>query len=238
MTYIMKLTYDNALRARRVAEEGLKRFPDSPLIKLRLAWTYLIESDAFGSFENCRDTIGIAYKLGREVEEAQNKSRFEIYQTRRFMAKTYAWHGEELDRALDEAEATIEMAPYDVNDRAQLAFYVANAGQFDKALEWISWAVTHNYQDNFSVKANTAWTYYLAGRYEDALQVLKGGEATHPWPLMIIYVRLGRLYEAKTAVGEWLKTGPHSVTANPHVGEGQDRTAFGHRNPAHRSASR
>jgi hypothetical protein len=30
---------------------------------------------------------------------------------------------------------------------------------------------------------------------------------------MIIYVRLGRLYEAKAAVGEWLKTGPHSVTA-------------------------
>jgi adenylate cyclase len=92
-TYIMKLTYDNALRARKIAEEGLKRFPESALIKLRLAWSYLIESDGFGSFENCRDTIGIAYKLGREVEEAKNKSRFEIYQTRRFMARAYAWHG-------------------------------------------------------------------------------------------------------------------------------------------------
>jgi len=213
MTYIMKLTYDNALRARKIAEEGLKRFPDSALIKLRLAWSYLIESDGFGSFENCRDTIGIAYKLGREVEEAKNKSRFEIYQTRRFMAKAYAWHGEEFDRSVDEAEATIEMAPNDVLERATLAFYVANAGQFDKALGWVSWAVAHDYQDYFWVKGNTAWTYYLAGRYDDALQALRGGEATHPWPLMVIYVRLGRLDDAKAAAAEWLKAGPHSVLA-------------------------
>ena len=36
------------------------------------------------------------------------------------------------------------------------------------------------------MKANTAWTYSLAGRYEDALQVLKGVEATHSWPVMMI----------------------------------------------------
>jgi adenylate cyclase len=213
MTYIMKLTYDNALRARKIAEEGLKRFPDSALIKLRVAWTYLIESDGFGAFENCRDTIGIAYKLGREVEEAKNKSRFEIYQTRRFMAKAYAWHGEQFDRSVDEAEATIEMAPNDALERATLAFYLGNAGQFDKALGWVSWAVAHDYQDYFWVKGNTAWTYYLAGRYDDALEVLKGGEATHPWPLMAIYVRLGRLDEAKAAAAEWLKAGPHSILA-------------------------
>jgi hypothetical protein len=63
------------------------------------------------------------------------------------------------------------------------------------------------------VKGNTAWTYYLAGRYDDALQALRGGEATHPWPLMVIYVRLGRLDDAKAAAAEWLKAGPHSVLA-------------------------
>ena len=53
----------------------------------------------------------------------------------------------------------------DATDGAQLSFYLANAGQYDKALEWVSWAVAHDYQDFFWVKANTAWTYYLAGRY-------------------------------------------------------------------------
>jgi adenylate cyclase len=211
MTYIMKFTYDNALRARKVAEDGLKRFPDSANLKIRLAYSYLIESISIGPFENCHETIDIAFNLGREAEEAKNKSRFEIYQTRRLMAHAYAWHGGEFDRAIDDAEATIEMAPYDAADRAQFAFYLANVGQFDKALEWVSWAVAHNYQDNFWVKAGTAWTYYLAGRYEEALGVLKGVEATHPWPLIVIYVRLGHMDDAKAAAGEWLKTGPHSV---------------------------
>jgi adenylate cyclase len=212
-SYLMKLTFDDALRARKVAEEGLERFPDSAILKIRLAWSYLIESDAFGPFENCRETIEAAYRLGREAEEAKYKSRYETFQTLKLMAHVYAWHGEEFDHAIDDAEAAVEMDPYDATERASFAFYLANAGQFDKALDWVSWAIAHNFQDYFWVKANTAWTYYLAGRYEDALQVLKGGEATHPWPLTMIYVQLGRLDEAKVAAAEWAKTGPHSVQA-------------------------
>jgi adenylate cyclase len=215
--YGLKGNFDDNIRARKIFEEGLKRFPDSASLKLGLAWTYLLESDEFGCYENYRETIEIAYRLGREVEEAKNKSRSEIYDTRFFMAKAYAWHGEHFDRAIDEAEAAIATNPYDASDRAQLSFYLANAGQYDKALEWVSWAVAHDYQDFFWVKANTAWTYYLAGRYEDALQVLKGVEATHSWPVMMIYVQLGRFDEAKAAAAEWLKTGPHSVFAETCV---------------------
>ena len=149
----MKFTFDNNLRGRKIAEEGLKRFPNSAILKIRLAWSYLLESDAFGPFENCRETIDDAYKLGREIEEAKNKSRYEIYQTRKLMAHAYAWHGGEFDRAVDEAEATIEMNPYDAADRATSAFFIANAGQFDKAQDWVSWAVAHDYQDFFWVKS-------------------------------------------------------------------------------------
>ena len=181
--------------------------------RARLAYSYLLESLAFGPFENCRETIDTAFKLGREAEEAKNKSRFEIYQTRRLMAHAYAWHGEEFDRAIDDAEATVEMAPYDAADRAQFAFYLANAGQFDKALDWVSWAIAHNYQDFFATRANTAWTYYLAGRYEDALQVLKGVEATHPWPTS----------------GHLCPFGPHRGRESRRRRISQDRTPFGPR---------
>ncbi len=210
-TYALKFTFDNNLRGRTIAEEGLRRFPNSVLLKVRLAWSYLLESDAFGPFESCRDTIETAYKLGREAEEAKNKSRYEIYQTRKLMAHAYAWHGAEFDRAVDETEALIDMNPNDATDRATSAFYLANARQFDKAQDWVSWAVAHNYQDYFWVKSNTAWTYYLAGRYEEALEALKGAEATHPWPLMVIYVRLGRIDDAKAVTADYLKTGLHSV---------------------------
>ena len=212
-SYTHKFTLDDNLRGRKTAEEGLKRFPDSTGLKIALAWSYLLESEFFGCFENYRDTIDIAFRLGREVEEAKNKSRNEIYETRKLMAHVYAWHGEEFDRAIDEGEAMIEMNPYDATERASYAFYLANAGQFDKAQDWVSWAVARNYKDFFWLKANTAWTYYLAGRYEEALEVLKGVEATHPWPIMMIYAELGRLDEAKAAAAEWLKSGPHSILA-------------------------
>lgn len=207
----LKFTVDNNLRGRKIAEEGLKQFPDSANLKVRLAWSYLLESDAFGPFENCHDTIEIAYRWGREAEEAKNKSRYEIYQTRKLMAHAYAWHDGEFDRAIDELEAAIEMNPYDAADRATSAFYLANAGQFDKAQDWISWAVAHDYQDYIWVKTNTAWTNYLAGGYGAALEALKGVEATHPWPLMVVYVRLGQIDEAKSLTAEYLKSGPHSI---------------------------
>jgi adenylate cyclase len=212
-TYVHKFTLDDNLRGRKIAEEGLKRFPDSTSLKTNLAWTYLLESEAFGCFENYRDSLEIAYQMGRDVEGAKNKSRNELYDARKLMAHVYAWHGEEFDRAIDEEASMIEMNPYDATEKASYAFYLANAGQFDKALDWISWAIAHNHQDTFWTKANTAWTYYLVGRYEEALEALKGVEATHPWPLMLIYAELGRLDEAKAAGAEWLKSGPHSILA-------------------------
>jgi adenylate cyclase len=210
-TYFMRFTPDDNLRSRKIAEEGLARFPDSPLLKIRLAWTYMVEADTFGPFENCHESTEIAYKLGREAEEAKSKSRFLIYQIRKLMAHAYAWHGADLDRSVQEAEATVEMSPYDTELRVSSAFYAANAGKLDEAIEWASWAVAHDSQKNPFAKGNLAWALYLAGRNEDALKAIKGGESFAMATLAAIYVRLNRIDEATTTVADWLKTGSHSI---------------------------
>jgi adenylate cyclase len=210
-TYFMRYTADDNLRSRKIAEEGLARFPDSPLLKIRLAWTYMVEADTFGPFENCHEPAEAAYNLGREAEEAKNKSRFLIYQSRKLMAHAYAWHGADLDRSIQEAEATVEMSPYDAELRVTSAFYVANAGKLEEAIEWASWAVAHDSQKNPFAKGNLAWALYLAGRNEEALRAIKGGESFAMATLAAIYARLGRIDEAKTTVAEWLKTGTHSI---------------------------
>jgi tetratricopeptide (TPR) repeat protein len=128
------------------------------------------------------------------------------------MGHAYGFRGD-FEHSVQEVEAAVEMSPYDAELRASSAYFLAGAGQFDKAIEWVSWAIAHDFQDYVWVKVNTAWTYYLAGRYAEALQALKGVEATEAWPIMVIYVRLGRLDEARAAAAEWLKTGPHSVLA-------------------------
>ena len=64
MTYFLGL---RPTKDRRGRAQAFSRFT---LLKNRLAWTYLAESEDLGSFERCRETIEIAYKLGREHEDA------------------------------------------------------------------------------------------------------------------------------------------------------------------------
>jgi adenylate cyclase len=66
--------FSGLAQARQIAKEGLARSPDSALLKIVLAWSYQSENNFFGPFENCRDTTEIAYKFGREADEAKNKS--------------------------------------------------------------------------------------------------------------------------------------------------------------------
>ena len=196
VTYYVRYTNDDNLRARKIAEDGLARFPDSPLLKNRLAWTYIAESEAaYGPFENCRETIDIAYKLGRAAEDANNKSRFLIYQNLKLMAHVYAWHGE-FDRSVQQAEAAVAMSPYDAELRS-LALFLANAGNFDEAIEWSLWASAHDQQKNSWLKGTLAWAYYLAGRAEEALETVKGSESFWGDLNVAVYARLGRIDEAK-----------------------------------------
>ena len=77
-----------------------------------------LESDAIGPYENCHETIDIAFRLGREAVAAKNKSRFVIYQLKKFMGHAYAWHGEDFQHSVQELTAAVEMVPYDPELRA------------------------------------------------------------------------------------------------------------------------
>jgi tetratricopeptide (TPR) repeat protein len=193
-------------------EGGLARFPDSPLLKTRLAWTYNIDNVLYGPFENCHESAETAYRLGREAEDAKNKSRFIIYSIRYLMVDGYAWYGENFDRSIQEAEAAAEMSPYDAAAKGILAYRLVNAGKLDEAIEWASWALAHDVQKSPFPRNNLAWAYYAAGRYEEALEIFKPlGDSYNPAQGAVHYASVGRLDEAKAEVATYLKTGRHSI---------------------------
>lgn len=125
------------------------------------------------------------------------------------MANVYAWHGD-IDRSVQQAEAAVAMSPYDAELRS-LAFFLANAGNFDEAIEWSLWATAHDQQRNLWLKGTLAWAYYLAGRTEEALEAVKGTESFWGDLNVAIHARLGRIDEARAAAADWLKTAPHSI---------------------------
>jgi hypothetical protein len=63
------------------------------------------------------------------------------------------------------------------------------------------------------LKVNLALTLYFAGRYDEALETIKGSEMLGPDVAAATYVRLGRVEEARAIIADWLKTGTLSIAA-------------------------
>jgi len=203
-------------RGRQVWQDGLRAFPGSALLRNKLAWTYEQDVVERRSDDPARD-IERAWTLAREADALADKSRHVIWVNHWLMAYLHEWHEGDFDRAVAEAEAAVRMVPYDALSRAGLSFYVANAGKLDEAIEWASWAVRREPHPPAWWGANLAWAYYLAGRHQEALAYLQGKERQFPQQLATVYVRLGRLDEARAVIADWLRANPRASIATEAV---------------------
>ena len=120
------------------------------------------------------------------------------------MSKLYTLYAGDFDRSIEEAEAAIEMGPNEANIRSGLASWLSMAGRHDQAIEWASTALRqeHNAASAMFLKANLAWVLYFAGRYEGALENIKGSETAAPDVAAVIYVRVGRVEEARAIIAD------------------------------------
>ena len=218
MSYYRRYTQDDNLRSRKIAENGLDRFPKSPLLKIRLAWTYQIDNLLYGPFENCRESAETAYKLGREVEDAKSKSRFIIYQSHVLMAYAYRVAWRRL-RPLSQMsrKPRSRCRRYDALTNGALAYVLINAGRVEEGIEWATRAMAHDIRGDFS-RNNLAWGYYAAERYEEGLETFKPlGDSWNPAQGAAHFASVRRLDEAKAEIALYLKSGRHSIATESCV---------------------
>ncbi len=209
-------TRGQALRFRRAREdyallretwrEGLARFPGSALLRTALALSYMNEVEVLLSQDPKAD-VRRAWDLAAEAEHAASLSPFVSMLHSWLMAALCQWHGEDFDRSIALARLTVRMAPYHVRARSHLSFYLANAGRLEQAIEWARWAIRHNQRHGFG--CSLAWAYYLAGRHEEAAATLAEVGTEYLPQLAAVYVRLGRIAEARAAITSWLKSFPN-----------------------------
>jgi class 3 adenylate cyclase/TolB-like protein len=211
--YIEQETREGFARARQIAEEGLARSPNSPALNLVMANAYLMDELDLGPFPDCHEKFALAWKYAGQADKTKNRSKWLAYDHHVLMAKLYAMHAGDFDRSVDEAEAAVEMAPNDAIARSSLSFFLSNAGRKDQAIEWASAALRQEHSAAYSMflKPNLAWALYQAGRYEEALESVKGSEMVTPDIVAATYIRLGRVDEARSVVADWLKRGPFSI---------------------------
>lgn len=196
-----KNTPEDNLRAREIWQEGLERFPDSALLRSKIVFSYTRSLFREWTDDPTGD-MAIAWKLGTEAQAIERKSRLATWLGHWTMAYLHQWHKGDFERSAAEAEAAIAMVPRDPGSLSDLSWFMANAGKLDKAIEWGEEASRLQPDGPEWTHANLAWAYYLADRPADALVELE--KLSDPWGfnLAAVYVRLGRLEEAKAAVAK------------------------------------
>jgi adenylate cyclase len=132
-------------RAGRIGEEGLAKYPNSNLLKVKLGWYHCLAGVNYWSDDIPAD-LQKAGVLVREVLTKENLSP----QVKRLAHWLFAWvlaSEHDFDRALSEAETAISLAPYDAFVIGHLSQVAVMSGRPDKAIEWIEFAATHDPND-------------------------------------------------------------------------------------------
>jgi len=200
-------TREDNERARQIWQEGLVKFPNSALLRMKLAWTYLMELENEWTSEP-RSATEQAWTLAKQAEAIPDKSRLETFLFHWMMASMYQYHDGDFARSVAEAEAAVQLVPYDAFSRADLGRCLANAGETDRGIEWLEEAIRRdaNPMDWYFAYLGTA--YYNAGRPADAIAAYQ--KMKQPWDVNIAaaYARLGKLDEARASIATLLSYKP------------------------------
>jgi tetratricopeptide (TPR) repeat protein len=153
-----------------------------------------------------------AWRLGKEVEAQQDKSRFASFACHWMMAVLYNIYAGDFERSVAEIEAAAKASPYDFLVRAQLAYFLTGAGRTDLAVNWLEEAIRRDPHPIGPYFLNLATAYYHEDRPEDALALLTNFKGSLRGPKKIILAaanaRLGRLDEARHELARFLAEFP------------------------------
>ncbi len=188
-------------RAAAILREGLAKYPDSALIKAKLAWVHWTLAWDFWS-EDLKADFDEADRLVSEVL-ARDDLPPEARRIALWLNALVMMRRGDFERAVEEAKRAVAMAPYDARMLRFLTEVLLANGQYEMAMEWLAIAEPREpgrQQRYHQMRGNL---YRLMGRYDDAERELKLAEPLGSYPrfaLAITYVRLGRLDEARAEV--------------------------------------
>jgi class 3 adenylate cyclase/TolB-like protein len=207
-----KFTKSDMAMARQIWKTGLKKFPNSALLRIKIAVSHN-QDVVWGWSENPDADIAEGWRLMQEAQAIPNKSRLAEWYSHYIMAFYQQWHARDFDRSVAEARMAIEIAPYDAFTLADLSLVLGSSGNTEEAIEWGQKALRidpHPY--DFAI-ANMGFSYYLAGRYQEALHFMQRLNDPTNLFLAVVYVRLDRLAEARAIMSAYVKAVPTDSVA-------------------------
>jgi adenylate cyclase len=195
-------------RAAKIWEEGLAKYPNSNLLKVKLGFYHFEAGWNFWT-----DDVKAEFRKSAELAKAvlaQENLTPQVKRLAHWLNANALTTQNDFARAQTEAEATISMAPYDAYAIGNLAIVPTMSGQPDKALEWITLALARDPNRAKVLNYKKGWALRLLGKYEDSLAAFKQAflDGDAPLNMAIDLVHLGRIDEAKEQVKVTLKNDP------------------------------
>jgi len=206
--FINAETEDVLEQAGAIWTEGLRKFPESSLLRVKLALYHLSRVWHYWS----EDPAASIRQAERLVQEALSKPAV-TPQARRLGHWALAWAKQmkgDLPGAAVEAKAAIALAPYDSYMVSDLAVIPAMAGEPASAVALLE--DMRSRDPNFDSYWNLALAYYLTGDDERAIGAalrIRSNSLDRYVMLASSYVRLGQMDEARAAIKKLLELEPN-----------------------------
>jgi TolB-like protein len=198
-------------RAGAIWSEGLRRFPESSLLRVKLGWYHIKRVWGFWSNDPPGD-LRRAKELARTALADADASPLVRRYGHWLLADLHQLEGD-FDRASSEAEAAIALSPYDGFMISDLSVIIATAGKPQDALKLLEELGRRDPQlEQLSgFLFPLALAYYLDGKYDRSVEYAMKLPTENSDRYILAasnYVRLGRLADARGEMSELLKLNP------------------------------
>ena len=194
-------------RSGEIWREGLAKFPSSPLLKVKLGWHHMMRVMIFVSDDPPAD-IRKAGELARQALAKEHLSP-QVARLANWLMSYVLVLEREFDGALAAADKTVAMAPNDTFMLSRLMMVLVQVGRPDQALQWADQAAARDPALGWCYNYGRGWAYLVLGQFGEAVDALTQTEFNDAHLLLaIVYVRLGRMADARAEVVKMMKINP------------------------------
>lgn len=200
-------------RAGMIWLQGLEKYPDSSLLRVKLGWYYFARPWNFLTDKPAADERR-AGEYASAALAVQDPSLM-VQRLGHWLMAYIHWHEGDFIHAVQDAETVAAINPYDADAMSFLARVQLASGNPERAIEWVQ--SSSKLDPNVSRDTRLlAWGYYLMGDYEKSLAAAEEHlKLSREWPdeayllMAADDVHLGRLQEAHAALDAQRKAVPN-----------------------------
>src|SRR5262245_1746982 len=166
----IKYTKEGIERSGEIWKEGLAKFPNSPLLKVKLGWHHMMRVMIFVSDDPPTD-VRRAGELARHVLANEHLSS-QVVRLANWLMSFVVVQERDFDGALAATDKTVALAPYDTYMLSRFVMLLVQICRPDQALQWADQIAARDRALGWSYNYGRGWAHLVLGRFEEAVDVL------------------------------------------------------------------